>query len=184
VKRFKNASFLEEKWILSVNKKDRFSFLSINSFLTLSNFLWLNFWLSLFGCLLLSSCLLSFGELNSISNLLLGSSSGGLYLSTFYFAFLWLLVMMVKSFSFLDELGKNLIVFSLVFFSLSESLLLQVLFDLLSSDSLFSDQSLDLWWLVEGLVTLFDFSSDDVLSYIILLSESKYLSDIVGSLGS
>ena len=60
----------------------------------------------------------------------------------------------------------------------------------LSSDSLLSDQSLNLGALIEGLVSLLDFSPDDVLSHIINLacffgvSESEHFSDIVSSLGA
>ena len=59
---------------------------------------------------------------------------------------------------------------------------LSSLVDNLSSDSLFGDESLDSWSFVDGLVTSFDFSSDNVLSNIILLSEHESVSDVVGSL--
>ena len=71
------------------------------------------------------------------------------------------------------------------FLSLLESVFLISLIDCLSSDSLLSDESLDLWGLVESLAIFSsDFSSDDVLSDIILLSKSKCGSDGIGSLGS
>jgi hypothetical protein len=43
---------------------------------------------------------------------------------------------------------------------------------------------LDLGRLVEGLITLLDFTSNNVLSNVVLLSESEDLSDCAGSLGS
>jgi hypothetical protein len=54
--------------------------------------------------------------------------------------------------------------------------------DGLSSESLFGNESLDLWSLVEGLVSLLDFSSNNVLGNIILLSESESLSNVSNSL--
>jgi hypothetical protein len=57
--------------------------------------------------------------------------------------------------------------------------------DGLSSDLLLGDESLDLWGFVESLVSLLDFSSDDVLGKVILsLSENESLSDVLGSLWS
>lgn len=52
----------------------------------------------------------------------------------------------------------------------------------LSLQSLWSNQSLDLWSLGVLLLTLDNLSSDDVLSNIILLGQTKELSDVVGSL--
>ena len=85
---------------------------------------------------------------------------------------------------FLDVLGENLIVLGLGLLFLLVSLLLLLLVDSLSSESLLSNESLYFRGFVEGLVTLLDFSPDNVLSHIILLSESEHLSDVVGSLGS
>ena len=90
----------------------------------------------------------------------------------------------VSSFLFLDVFGKNLVILCLVVLGFLESVNLVSLVELLSSDSLFSDESLNLWWFVEGLVSLLDFSSHDILSNIILLSKGEYLSNITGSLGS
>lgn len=92
-------------------------------------------------------------------------------------------VFMVASL-FLDVLGEDLIVLSLSFLFLLVSLLLLLLVDSLSSESLLSDESLNFRGLVEGLVALLDFSPHNVLSHIILLSQSEHLSDVVGSLGS
>jgi hypothetical protein len=64
------------------------------------------------------------------------------------------------------------------------SLLLGSLVDDLSSDSLLSDESLNLGGFVEGLVSSLDFSADNVLGDIVLLSESEGSSDGVGSLGT
>lgn len=85
---------------------------------------------------------------------------------------------------FLDVLRKNLIVLGLGLLFLLVSLLLLLLVDSLSSESLLSDESLYFGGFVEGLVTFLDFSPDNVLSDIILLSKSEHLSDVVGSLGS
>jgi hypothetical protein len=86
--------------------------------------------------------------------------------------------------SLLDVLGEDLVVLDLVDLGLFVSGELVSLFDSLSSDSLFSDESLDLGGFVESLVTLLDFSSDYVLSHIVLLSQGEGLSDGRGSLGA
>lgn len=52
----------------------------------------------------------------------------------------------------------------------------------LSLQGLRSHQSLDLWSLGVGLAVLLDGSSDDVVSDIVLLRQTKELSDVVGSL--
>ena len=54
----------------------------------------------------------------------------------------------------------------------------------LSSDSFFSNKSLNLSGFVESLISFFKFSSDNVLSYIILFSQSESLSDVIGSFWS
>lgn len=90
----------------------------------------------------------------------------------------------VSGFSFLDILGEDFIVLGLLFLGFLESVDLLSLHELLSSDSLFSNESLDLWWFVESLITLLDFSSNNVLSNIVLLSESEDLSNVAGSLGA
>jgi hypothetical protein len=85
---------------------------------------------------------------------------------------------------FLDVLGEDLFILGLGLLFLLVSLLLLLLVDSLSSESLLSDESLYFRGFVEGLVTFLDFSPDNVLSDIILLPESEHLSDVVGSLGS
>lgn len=85
---------------------------------------------------------------------------------------------------FFDILGENLFILGLGLLLLCESVLLLLLVDSLSSQSLLSDESLYFRGFVEGLVALLDFSPDNVLSDIILLPESEHLSDVVGSLGS
>ena len=73
---------------------------------------------------------------------------------------------------------------------LEPSVSLLLLVDSLSSDSLLSDKSLDLWSFIEDLVIfalnlLGDGSSDNVLGDIVLsLSEDESLSDVLGSLWS
>ena len=52
----------------------------------------------------------------------------------------------------------------------------------LSLQSLRGDQSLDLWSLGVGLVTLGDLSSDDEVTDVVLLGQTEELSDVVGSL--
>ena len=54
----------------------------------------------------------------------------------------------------------------------------------LSSDSFFCNKSLNLGGFVESLISFFQFSSDNVLSYIVLFSQSKSCSDVIGSLWS
>jgi hypothetical protein len=85
---------------------------------------------------------------------------------------------MVLGFLLLDVFGEDLVVLDLVFLCLLEACEFVSLFDLLSSDSLLSNESLDLGGLEESLISLLDFSSDDVLSDIISLSESEDLSDV------
>lgn len=88
------------------------------------------------------------------------------------------------SLSLLDVLGEDLVVLCLVVLGLLESLGLVSLLEGLSSESLLGDESLDLGGLVESLVALLDFSSDYVLSHIVLLSEGEGLSNGGGSLGA
>lgn len=54
----------------------------------------------------------------------------------------------------------------------------------LSSDSFFSNKSLNLGRFVESLISFFQFSSDNVLSYIVLFSQSESLSDVISSFWS
>ena len=54
----------------------------------------------------------------------------------------------------------------------------------LSSDSLFSNKSLNFWSFIKSLISFFDFSSDNILCNIVLFSQSKGLSDMTGSLWS
>ena len=86
--------------------------------------------------------------------------------------------------SFLDESGKSFFVLSSEFLLSLVSQDLSLLLDYLSSKSSLSDKSLDLGGLVESLITFLDFSSDNVLSNIISLSQSEDLSNIVSSLRS
>ena len=86
--------------------------------------------------------------------------------------------------SLLDVLGEDLIVIGSELLGLLEACNLGLLGKLLSSESLLSNESLDLRAFVEGLVTLLNFAADDVLSDIILLAESEDLTDSAGSLGS
>jgi hypothetical protein len=85
---------------------------------------------------------------------------------------------MVLGFLLLDVFGEDLVVLDLIFLCLLEAGEFVSLFDFLSSDSLLSNESLDLGGLEESLISLLDFSSDDVLSDIISLSESEDLSDV------
>jgi len=96
----------------------------------------------------------------------------------------------VSSLLFLEELGKQLFVSDISFLSGSPFILLRLSIQLLSSKSLFCDESLDLWSFVEslfhfGIISLFDFlfnsSLNNVLSDIILLSKSESASDMIGS---
>jgi hypothetical protein len=89
-----------------------------------------------------------------------------------------LVLLMVLGFLLLDVFGEDLVVLDLVFLCLLEASEFVSLVDLLSSDSLLSNESLDLGGLEESLISLLDFSSDDVLSNIISLSEGEDLSDV------
>jgi hypothetical protein len=62
--------------------------------------------------------------------------------------------------------------------------LLGLLDDVLSPESLLSDQPLDLGGPVEGLVALLDLALDNVLPDVVLFAEGKGLSDVVSSLRS
>lgn len=83
-----------------------------------------------------------------------------------------------------DHLRKELVILRSLFLLELECLFLSLFKESLPSQSLFGDESLDLRRLVKGLVLLFDLSSHDILPDIVLLSQSKDLSDVVGSLGS
>ena len=85
---------------------------------------------------------------------------------------------------FLDVLGEDLVVIGSELLGLLEALNLGLLSELLSSESLLGDESLDLGALVEGLVLLLDFAADNVLSHVVVLAESEHLADVAGSLGS
>lgn len=90
----------------------------------------------------------------------------------------------VLSLLLLDVLGEDLFVLGSVFSLLLEAFNSGSLGELLSSESLLGNESLDLGRLVEGLVTLLDFTSNNVLSNVVSLSESEGLSNGAGSLGS
>ena len=107
--------------------------------------------------------------------------------------FLWLLFLCrcgfssgvsVCSLSFLDVLGEDLVVLSLELLWFLEAVDLCSLDKSLPSESLLGNESLDVGWLVESLVSLLDLSSNNVLSNVVLLSESENLADVAGSLGS
>ena len=80
--------------------------------------------------------------------------------------------------------GEDLLIGLGVFLACLPSSLFISLQDSLSSQSGGSDESLDVWWLVSGLLTNDDFSSDNILSWVILLSEGESLSDAADSLWS
>lgn len=85
----------------------------------------------------------------------------------------------------LEVLGEELLVSDMGLLGLNPVLLLGLLVDNLSSDSLLGDESLNAWRLVEGLVTSLELSSNDVLSDIILsLSENESFSNVSSSLWS
>jgi hypothetical protein len=76
----------------------------------------------------------------------------------------------VLSLLLLDVLGENLVVLGSVFSLLLEAFDLASLGENLSSESLLGNESLDLGRLVEGLITLLDFTSNNVLSNVVCLS--------------
>lgn len=85
----------------------------------------------------------------------------------------------------LSEFFEDLLVVSGGLLGSLPSSLLVGLIDSLSSESSVSDQSLDLGSLIsDGLAFLFDLSSDDESSDIIILGQSEKFSDSGGSLGS
>ena len=84
----------------------------------------------------------------------------------------------------LKILGEDLLVGLSILLADLPSLLLGSLQDGLSSESGGSDESLHVWWLVSGLLANFDFSSNNILSWVILLSEGEGLSDVADSLWS
>lgn len=84
----------------------------------------------------------------------------------------------------LQELGEELLVGNVSLLAGLPVILLLLLVLNLSSDSLLSDESLDLWGFVESLITRLDFSSNNILGDIVLLSKSEGSSDGVGSLWS
>ena len=113
---------------------------------------------SLLGGLAVSSLLVSLGSILSS----LSSSSGGL--------------------SFLNETGEELLVLSSSISRGLGALRLVSLHDLLSSDTLVGDESLDSWGLVVGLVTLGDSSVVHVSTNIVGLLEVEVSTDVVSSL--
>merc|ERR1712216_27525 len=91
-------------------------------------------------------------------------------------------LLLVSGLLLLKVLGEELLIGDVSFLGSLPSTDLTSLVDSLSSDSLLSDESLDLGRLVEGLVTLLEFSADDVVGEVILASESILLSDLASSL--
>jgi hypothetical protein len=83
---------------------------------------------------------------------------------------------------FLDVLRNNLLEGSNLLLGSLPVVDLCLLGSDLSLSSGVSNESLDLWRFVEGLVTSLDFSSDNVLGHIVLLSEHKGLSNVGSSL--
>lgn len=92
--------------------------------------------------------------------------------------------MLMVGFLFLDVLSKNLVILGSQFLLSFESVNSVSLLELLSSDSLLSNKSLDLWSFEECLILSLDLSLDNILSHIILLSEREELSNGASSLGS
>jgi len=88
------------------------------------------------------------------------------------------------SLSFLNVFGENLVVVGSELLGLLETLNLSLLGELLSSESFLSDESLNLGALIECLITLLDFTTNNVLSHIVLFAESKYFTNCAGSLRS
>lgn len=84
----------------------------------------------------------------------------------------------------LEVLGEELLILDVSLSGGLPGVDLALLVERLSSQSLVSDESLDLRSLVEGLVTLLDLSADNILGDIVLLSESVGLSDLASSLGA
>lgn len=93
-------------------------------------------------------------------------------------------LLLVSSLLLLEVLGEELLVGDSVLLTGLPVLNLGFLVDGLSSESLLGDESLDLGGLEESLVALLDFSSDNVLSHVILLLEHECFSNVVSSLGS
>lgn len=89
-----------------------------------------------------------------------------------------------KSFLFTNVFSENFFIFGSSFFLCFEVIDLHLFEQLLSSDSLFCNQSLDFWCFEESFIFSFDFSVNNVFSNIILLSKSKDFSNIVSSLRS
>ena len=105
-----------------------------------------------------------------MSSLFLGSGgSGGSFL-------------LGSGFLLLKILGEDFLVGLGVFLACLPSLLLGLLQNSLSSQSGGSDESLNVWRLVSGLLANFDFSSNNIFSWVILLSEGECLSDAADSL--
>jgi len=96
----------------------------------------------------------------------------------------------------LEELGEELLIGNMGVLGGGPSVLLQFLVELLSSESLLGNKSLDLWSSVENSIflsffltlllgdLLLNLSHNDVLSNIILLSKSKSCSNVANSLWS
>ena len=89
-----------------------------------------------------------------------------------------------SSFLFLKILGEDLFVGLGVFFACLPSSFLISLQDGLSSKSGGGNESLNVWRLVSGLLSSLDFSSDNIFSWVILLSEGECCSDTADSLWS
>jgi len=93
-----------------------------------------------------------------------------------------LALLLVSDLLLLKVLGEELLIGDVSLLGSLPCANLTSLVDSLSSDSLLGDESLDLGRFVEGLVTLLEFSADDVFGEVILASESILLSDLASSL--
>ena len=82
----------------------------------------------------------------------------------------------------LEVVGQDLLVLGLLLLGMLVPVLLDLLDQLLSSDSSVSHQSLDLRGLGDDLVAHSDVSLDDVLGHIVLLLQVEHLSDLASSL--
>jgi len=102
------------------------------------------------------------------------------------------LLFLVGSFLILKELGEELFVSNMSILGGGPVVLLSLGVELLSSESLLSNKSLDLWSSIENFFDLFfsnfdlllNLSHDNILSDIVLFSKSKSGSNVTSSLRS
>jgi hypothetical protein len=149
-------------------------------------FLWSSSFRGGLGVSLLNSLGISFLSRRSLGGLL-GRGSG---LLLFNGLGCWLLVFLGSFFVallggdlfFLEIVREELLVLGFVFLGGLEPVELGLLCDSLPSESLLGDQALDLGGRVEGLVTLLYFSAHNVLSHVVLLSQTEEFSQVRHSL--